>query len=716
MSDLPDEELQELISSFALLTGDAVSIGYRADEDYEARMMWVNQAQLDMFGYSSEETLGQYVSFFLDPDHRADLIAQVAPRITAGDRFVQGETYALTKTGERLWISLLVVITPTKNGRYSTAICRDLTDLKNRELAAEKALRLNKKLLRTARADRVRFVSAIDTIGDQLIIWDKNQRLVRCNKRFEEDILGRPGIPGESYRSILETVVDRGLTEIEGPTDTWIEERVERMKSGAPFPESQSINGRVFRISQSLAPNGDRVFVRTDVTEYLKQQEQLEQKNMELERARHEAEARALRDDLTGIGNRRLVTEAMDKLGAWRKASGGHITALHIDLDRFKQINDTMGHRIGDAILIEVARRLSEIIGEDDTLARIGGDEFLILRPEANGEKTVEDLTSRILETTRIPICVDDKEVRIIVSIGIASTEVSPEVDLLTDSDIALHKAKSSGRGRICRFERVDFVAMEETKRVSDEILLGLERREFEPYFQMQVRPNGEIVGFEALARWHHPSRGVLAPYAFLEVAEDLDVLDRIDSMIFDKALSYFGSETFASPPSLSFNVSNRRLFSTALKGAARAAKEYQGTVAFELLESILLDEVDEAAAIQLDMLREAGIRIEIDDFGSGHASIIALDQVAPDAIKIDGRLVMAMAHSKRSKRMVRSIIELAHALEFSVTAEGVETAELAQTLKDFGADKLQGYHFGRPVPFEEVLPLLSARDTRAAR
>ena len=157
-------------------------------------------------------------------------------------------------------------------------------------------------------------------------------------------------------------------------------------------------------------------------------------------------------------------------------------------------------------------------------------------------------------------------------------------------------------------------------------------------------------------------------------------------------------------------------MFSTTLKAAASAAKGYDGVIVFELLESILLDEVDEAAAMQLDMLREANIRIEIDDFGSGHASIIALDQVAPDAIKIDGRLVMAMAHSKRSARMVRSIIELAHALEFSVTAEGVETGELAQTLHGFGADKLQGYHFGRPVPFQDVASLIGKGAQLASR
>ena len=712
MSELPDPSLEDVIAAFASLTGDAVSIGYREPGDYEARMYWVNDAQVEMFGYSEEETLGQYVSFFLDPEARDDLIAIVKPQFDAGKRLVQGETFALTKSGERLWISLLVVTTPTKKGRYSTAICRDITVLKNREIAAERALDENKKLLKSAKADRVRLVSAIDAINDLLVIWDKNQRLVRCNKQYENFVLGRPGVPGEPYRNVLEDIVRHGTIDLEpGSEEDWLAKMENMLRTNQPFPEFQVLGGRVFRISQSFAPNGDRVFVRTDITELQNQQSELEEKNRALEDARQEADSRALRDELTGLGNRRLVSKAMAQLSQWRVESGGHIVAFHIDLDRFKQINDTMGHSAGDAVLVEVARRLIRILETDDTLARIGGDEFLVLRGEPAGQDTRDAFAAAAQNALAPPVSFEGKEVRFGASIGIASTEVSSEDSLATDSDIALYKAKSLGRSMACRFERADFDAMEAAKRTSDDILRAIENREFEPHFQMQVDPTGtHIVGFEALARWHHPKNGVLGPYAFLSLGEDLGVLDQIDTMIFDKSLEYFGNAPRRYDHSLSFNVSNSRLHSTSLREAARVAQGFDGIIAFELLESILLDELDDAAALQLDMLREAGILIEIDDFGSGHASIIALDQVEPDAIKIDGRLVMAMERSKKSKRMVKSIVELAHALELPVTAEGVETLELARCLEEFGVDRLQGFHFGRPVPFQEVQAFLNTK------
>ncbi|MEP0564199.1 MAG: diguanylate cyclase, partial [Paracoccaceae bacterium] len=484
MSDLPDLSLEDVIATFASLTGDAVSIGYRADGDFEAKILWVNDAQIDMFGYAAEETIGKYVSFFLDPETRDDLISILAPQFEAGERFVQGEGYALKKSGEKLWISLLIVATPSKYGRYSTAICRDITELKNREMAADRALEENRELLETARADRIRLVSAIDAINDHVVIWDKDLRLVRCNRQFGDIVLGRPGVPGEPLRSVLTDMMRNGAVTVQpGTEEQWLANMEEKFRNGYVFPKHQVLNGRDFRLSQFDAPNGDRVFVRTDITELLKQQSELEEKNRALEEARQEADARALRDELTGLGNRRQLAKAMSQLSAWRRESGGHIVAFHIDLDRFKQINDTMGHRAGDAVLVDVARRLERILNEKDTLVRIGGDEFLVLRPEPTGEDTRDAFANAVLDAVSSSMSFEGKEVRFGASIGIASTEVSAEENLATDSDIALYKAKSLGRRLACRFERADFDAMEEAKRTSDEILLAVENQEFEPYF-----------------------------------------------------------------------------------------------------------------------------------------------------------------------------------------------------------------------------------------
>ena len=264
-------------------------------------------------------------------------------------------------------------------------------------------------------------------------------------------------------------------------------------------------------------------------------------------------------------------------------------------------------------------------------------------------------------------------------------------------------------------FDERDLSEMLRAKKLSDEVLDAIERRRFVPFFQPQIDViSGQVVGLEALARWEHPQRGILPPSEFLKAAIDLNALDDIDAIIFEKTIEIcgnaFGSEQ---APNLSFNVSEERFLSGNLNRSLLAARSYPGVLSLELLETIFFEDQGDSFRMQLDSVRDLGVGIEIDDFGSGRASIIALQQIAPDRLKIDRRLVAAVAESKRSAALIEAIVDMGEALGIGVTAEGVETRAQVERLTELGCDRLQGYYFGKPMPFEDILSLCELEAVR---
>ena len=261
-------------------------------------------------------------------------------------------------------------------------------------------------------------------------------------------------------------------------------------------------------------------------------------------------------------------------------------------------------------------------------------------------------------------------------------------------------------------FSREDYLEMQANKQLSDDILRAVECGEFVPFYQPQVDAvTGRVVGMEVLARWSHPDKGILAPDVFLSVAEDINVLAKIDQMVFETAVAdscdAFGD--WSEPPSLSFNASINRITADSIDGIAETVSRYPGTIAFELVETIYLEEQNEAFMMNLDALRDLGVSFEVDDFGSGRASVVALQRIAPDRLKIDRRLVEPVARHEGARRLVRSIVEIGAALDIGVTAEGVESAEHAAVLAELVCDRLQGFHFFRPSPLKDILAEVEA-------
>lgn len=467
--------------------------------------------------------------------------------------------------------------------------------------------------------------------------------------------------------------------------------------------------------------------VNWDVTEDVQLQEELREaksmadlQNRHLEEAREGLERIALHDPLTGLPNRRFLDKAIREYPDGRK-----VTVLHMDLDRFKEVNDTFGHAAGDLILQRSAEILQQNIYEGDFIARIGGDEFVVLSAKENESRDYIALAQRLVEALSRPILYERHECRIGASVGLATGILgvdSPE-QLLINADIALYEAKRKGRNRVETFtKRLREVALD-TKKCADDLLRGIEQNEFLAWYQPQFDATTlEIKGFEALARWQHPDKGILTPDKFLTIAENLHVVSEIDSIVLNCARGQYvrmlanGTEV----PRFSVNVSAQRLKDENLLQELRELTLKPGTLSIELLESISFEADDGELLRRAEQLKEIGVEVEIDDFGTGRASIVTLLKLMPRRLKIAREIIQPIVSSQTQRALVASIIDIGQSRGIEIVAEGVETLEHAKILRNLGCHTLQGYAFARPMSGADFVAFAKARtwfpSSRASR
>ncbi len=495
---------------------------------------------------------------------------------------------------------------------------------------------------------------------------------------------------------------------------TWPDGTVRTIKAiGAVYSEAGS--------------NPRLVGVNWDITEDVARSEDLrrtklltEARNRELEAAKSRIEHNALHDSLTGLPNRRYLDDILKANAGDGYAGSGSIALLHLDLDRFKQINDTLGHAAGDAMLVHASAVLRANCRASDFVARIGGDEFVVVCPAADGDQCLGMMAERIVAQMRKPVSYQGHQCRFGVSIGIAA-EHGPDIDvgrLLVNADIALYRAKGRGRNRFEYFSEALQAEVVHTKRVADEILSGLEREEFIAFYQPQFDARShDLVGVEALVRWRHPVLGLRAPDAFLATAEDLNVMATIDRIVLEHALADLDrwESMGLKVPRASVNVSHRRLHDDALIESLEKLHIPPGRIAFELVESIYLDEDDAVIAHNIDQLKELGIEIEIDDFGTGYASIVSLQKLRPARLKIDRQLVDPILDDIGQRQLLASIVDIGKSMGIEVIAEGVESMAHAAILTELGCDILQGYAFARPMSRDDLEIFLGEQRWRRA-
>lgn len=445
-----------------------------------------------------------------------------------------------------------------------------------------------------------------------------------------------------------------------------------------------------------------------------------EAKNVELELARHRIEHNALHDPLTGLANRRKLDLELDALTQRSRIQRTQVSILHLDLDRFKQINDTLGHAAGDAMLAHAARILKRNVTGDDIVARIGGDEFVIVVQNSVDAEAMAQLSSRIITEIRQPLDFEGFSCRCGVSIGIAQAS-GTWIDgrkMLVNADIALYRAKNLGRNRYEFFTQNLQSEIITLKRTADELLTAIEEQQFVTWYQPQFcAKTMELTGVEALVRWRHPHRGILAPDAFLGIAEDLNVTAMLDQIVLETVLKdqMRWAAAGINIPKVSVNVSSKRLKDEGLIETLKTLQISPGRISFELIESIFLDESEDGVTDNLEQIKALGIDIEIDDFGTGHTSIVSLLKLRPKRLKIDRQLVMPILESRQELTLVRAIIDIAKSLGVETVAEGVETMQHAAILRDMGCDLLQGYAFSRPLPFENFSTMAVAGFQKAS-
>lgn len=436
----------------------------------------------------------------------------------------------------------------------------------------------------------------------------------------------------------------------------------------------------------------------------------IEQRNTQLEEAKARIEHMALHDSLTGLPNRRYFDQVLSGATTGSDLSENAPQALLIvDLDHFKQINDTMGHSAGDALLIHVSSILRSVARPSDFIARIGGDEFVIVCHQHIERQHLTLLAQSIIAKASRPMAYNGNACAFGVSVGIATVKDCADDDcsLLVNADLALYQAKNSGRSNFAFFSHQHKLQTLKKRELADEIAAGLEAGQFEPFYQIQYEARTQsIAGVEALVRWHHPDRGQLSPSAFLPTADEYNLTAQIDHAILKQTLCDLAwwSASGLKVPRASVNVSAQRLNDPNLVARLEDLEFAPGTLSFELLESIFFDDYEAIDIASIERIKGLGIEVEIDDFGTGHTSIISLLKINPSRLKIDRQLIIPMLTAPSSLKLVQSVIDIGRSLDIDVVAEGVETIEHARLLREMGCDLLQGYAFGHPMPAHEIL------------
>ena len=438
----------------------------------------------------------------------------------------------------------------------------------------------------------------------------------------------------------------------------------------------------------------------------------------------------ALHDSLTGLANRSLLADRLThSLARNNRDPGNRFALLYIDLDEFKVINDSLGHQVGDKLLIEVARRLSACARKVDTIARIpgdhvariGGDEFVMLLEDLASPEDAVRVAERIHAALSEPFSLGVHDLVARGSIGITTSDAGysrPE-EVLRDADIALYQAKQAGKSCTCLFDPQMHQRAMTRWSTETELRRAIERDEFELHYQPIVDGAGRLAALEALVRWRHPSRGLVMPDAFISVAEETGLIVPLGKLVLVNACLQLRRWQREIPSlaqmAVGVNISHRQFVSPAVVDDVASILEETG-----LAPQSLRLEVTETAAMQnatqtidtMARLRAMGVLIYMDDFGTGYSSLSQLQRMPLDALKIDREFVKEMNRDATSRSIVDSIITLAHTMSLRVIAEGVETAEQAERLVDSGCDYLQGYHFGRPMAADQVASFVERRET----
>jgi diguanylate cyclase (GGDEF)-like protein/PAS domain S-box-containing protein len=673
-------------------------------KDEEGRFGLVNRALADLYDCSVEEMLGR-TDAELNPnveetDHfrRDDLEVMTTGR----PKFIAEEPITDARTGARRYLET----TKIPLGPIGTPARRVLgvaTDVTQRRELQEARERANAELLRTTSLVRATFESAADGI----LVVDLEGRIVDWNQKF----VAMWGIPDEIVRAhddarLLELI----LGQITHPAQFLDKLReLEVLLEDESFDELELLDGRIverYSVPQRIDGRSvGRVWNFRDVTQ------------------RKEAERRllhdAFHDGLTCLPNRARFTDLVGRcIERAHRSVDYSFAVLFLDIDRFKVVNDSLGHSVGDELLVAIARRLEACVRPGDTVARLGGDEFTILVDGIGGMSEATSIATRLIAELRRPFVLSAREVFTSTSIGIALSRSQYEHadELLRDADLAMYRAKISGKSCYAVFDVAMHTRAMSVLQLETDLRHSLDRRDFVVRYQPMVSVKaGVIVGFEALVRWQHPERGLVSPDEFLAVAEESGLIVPLGAFVLREACAQLrrwqDSHPRDVPLTMSVNLSARQFVQRDLVEEVAAAITESGiasgSLRLEITEHVIIENTGTALTL-FEELRALGVRLDLDDFGTGYSSLSSLHQLDVDALKIDRSFVQDIGEASERTEIVGAVLALAGSLGMEAIAEGVETVAQLETLRALGCNLVQGYLFGEALTRDAATALLA--------
>jgi diguanylate cyclase (GGDEF)-like protein len=552
--------------------------------------------------------------------------------------------------------------------------------------------------------------AAVSNMAQGLAMFDAQLRVVIANDRYAEIYGLRPEqvSPGTTLHQIIDyRIANRdfgGKTADE--VVKALQDRVAGHKAAQYVNELR--NGRVISVSIQPMPDGGYVSTHQDVTEE--------------RRAEAKIAHLAMHDALTDLPNRILLRDRLEKAVSGVRRGDGGLAALMLDLDRFKEVNDSLGHAVGDALLRAVAQRLKACVRDGDTIGRLGGDEFTILASVTEGASEAAALAQRISAALAAPFPLDGCQVSVGTSIGIAiapEDSVDPD-DLLKKADLALYRAKTEGRGTHRFFAPEMGQRMEARRELDRDLRRALAEGQFEIHYQPLVNLERErICGLEALLRWNHPERGRVSPLQFIPLAEETGLIVPIGEWVLRQACAE--ATSWPDDVKVAVNVSPAQFksgnFLEMLAGVLDRTGLAPGRLEVEITESVVLEDGD-GAFDMLTRLHEMGVRIALDDFGTGYSSLSNLRKFPFDKIKIDRSFVKDLSRANRDAgAIVRAIAQLGVTLGIATAAEGIETEEQLKYVRSEGCTEVQGHYICEPCPAHAIRHVFAGhrKDARAA-
>ncbi|MEM9443343.1 MAG: EAL domain-containing protein, partial [Pseudomonadota bacterium] len=548
-------------------------------------------------------------------------------------------------------------------------------------------------------ASRDRLIKPTEAISEGFALWGVDDRLVLCNRQFREIFSSiEPDIEiGMTHARLSTLIDDRLVVRKEEPRRPHNERDVVRAR------EIEFTSGRWISLCEFRTPDGELVGIYTDISARKATEETIRYQ--------------ATHDALTGLPNRTLFDKQLEDALSAADGDSQQLAVAFVDLDRFKLVNDGLGHKVGDDLLVAVAKRLQTTINGQDVVARMGGDEFILILHDIKSRDDVRLRVTRILESMRPAFLVGGQELHITTSIGVGlfPNDGQSADQLLKAADVALYRAKSSGRDRWQLMNRaVDGAAFEQIV-LESQLRRAIELAQFVLLYQPQVNlRSGEVVGVEALVRWHHPEWGVMPPEQFIPLAEETGLIYDLGLWILKTACEEHRRwrEVGLGHLRLAVNMSPYQLKRGGLEEDVHRILDDTGMaldrLEVELTETALMQEGETTNLLQ--RLASVGISVALDDFGTGYSSLSYLKRFPIDRIKIDRSFVRDISGSQSDGALARAVVMLAHGLNVGVTAEGVETAAQLSLLRHFGCDEAQGFLLGEPVAGSDLPTVISER------